>query len=148
MANAATKEKPTISIVRKFKAAPEKVWRAWTDAQTLKQWMAPSDAYAVLLAEADVRVGGRYRIVMKAPDGEEHDLSGVYREVTPNRKLVFTWAWRSTPERESLVTVELRAAAGGTELALKHEQFFDAAARDRHQHGWDGCIGRLERMLA
>jgi uncharacterized protein YndB with AHSA1/START domain len=148
MANAATKEKPTISIVRTFKAAPEKVWRAWTDAQTLKQWMAPSDAFAVLLAEADVRVGGRYRIVMKAPDGEEHDLSGVYREVTPNRKLVFTWAWRSTPERESLVTVELRAAGGGTELSLKHEQFFDAAARDRHQHGWDGCIGRLERLLA
>jgi uncharacterized protein YndB with AHSA1/START domain len=148
MANAATKEKPTISIVRKFKATPEKVWRAWTDAQTLKQWMAPSDAFAVLLAEADVRVGGHYRIVMKAPDGEEHDLSGVYREVTPNRKLVFTWAWKSTPERESLVTVELRAAGGGTELAFKHEQFFDAAARDRHQHGWDACIGRLERLLA
>jgi uncharacterized protein YndB with AHSA1/START domain len=148
MANAATKQTPSISIVRKFKAAPEKVWRAWTDAQTLKQWMAPSDTYAVLVAEADVRVDGRYRIVMKAPDGEEHDVSGVYREVTPNRKLVFTWAWKSTPERESLVSVELRAAGSGTELTLRHEQFVDDAARDRHQHGWDGCIGRLERLLA
>ena len=148
MANAATTQKPSISIVRKFKVAPEKVWRAWTDPQTLKQWMAPSDAYVVLVAEADVRVGGRYRIVMKAPDGEEHDVSGVYREVTVNRKLVYTWAWKSTPERESLVSVELRAAGGGTELTLTHEQLFDAAARDRHQHGWDGCIGRLERKLA
>lgn len=147
MANAAIKQKPSISIVRIFKAAPEKVWRAWTDPQTLKQWMAPSDAFAVLLAEADVRVGGRYRIVMKSPDGEEHDVSGVYREVTLNRKLVYTWAWKGTPERESLVTVELRAAGSGTELTLKHEQFVDAAARDRHQHGWDGCIGRLERLL-
>lgn len=147
MANTATKQKPSISIVRKFKAAPEKVWRAWTDPQTLKQWMAPSDAFAVLLAEADVRVGGRYRIVMKSPEGEEHDLSGSYREVVPNRKLVYTWAWKSTPERESLVTVELRAAGGGTELTLRHEQFFDAAARDRHQHGWDACIVRLERLL-
>ena len=147
MADAATKQKPSISIVRKFKAAPEKVWRAWTDPQTLKQWMAPADAFAVLLAEADVRVGGRYRIVMKAPDGEEHDVSGVYREVTLNRKLVFTWAWKSTPERESLVSVELRAAGGGTELTLTHEQFVDAAARDRHQQGWNGCIGRLERLL-
>lgn len=148
MANAATGHKPSISIVRKFKAAPEKVWRAWADPQTLKQWMAPNDAFAVLLAEADVRVGGRYHIVMKSPDGEEHDVSGVYREVTLNRKLVYTWAWKSTPERESLVSVELRPAGSGTELTLKHEQFFDAAARDRHQHGWDVCIGRLERLLA
>jgi uncharacterized protein YndB with AHSA1/START domain len=110
--------------------------------------MAPGDAYAVLLAEADVRVGGRYRIVMKAPDGEEHDVSGVYREVTLHRKLIFTWAWKSMPERESLVSVELRAAGSGTELTLKHEQFVDAATRDRHQHGWDGCIGRLEHLLA
>ena len=142
------KEKPSISIVSKFKASPEKVWRAWTDPQTLKEWMAPSDAFSVVLAETDVRVGGRYHFVMKSPDGEEHDISGVYREVTLNRKLVYTWAWKSTPERESLVTVELRAAGGGTELTLKHEQFFDAEARDRHQHGWDGCIGRLERLLA
>jgi uncharacterized protein YndB with AHSA1/START domain len=114
----------------------------------MRQWFAPSDAYSVLLAEADVHVGGRYRIVMKAPDGEEHDVSGSYREVSLNRKLVYTWAWKSTPERESLVTLELRAVGGGTELRLRHEQFFDAAARDRHQHGWDGCIGRLERLLA
>jgi uncharacterized protein YndB with AHSA1/START domain len=147
MAIAATKQKPTITIVRKFKAAPEKVWRAWTDAQTMTQWFAPGDAFSVL-AEADVRVGGRYRIVMKAPDGEEHDVSGIYREVHPKRKLVFTWAWKSTPERESLVSVELRAAGSGTELTLTHAQFFDAAARDRHQHGWDGCIGRLEHMLS
>jgi uncharacterized protein YndB with AHSA1/START domain len=148
MANAATTQKSALSLVRKFKAAPETVWRAWTDAQALKQWMAPSDAYTVLLAEADVRVGGRWRIVVKAPDGEEHDVNGVYREVTPNRKLVFTWAWKSTPERESLVSVVLRSAGSGTELTLTHEQFADAAARDRHQQGWDGCIARLERLLA
>ena len=62
----------------------------------------------MLRAEADARVGGRYRIVMRTSDGEEHDVSGVYREVVPNEKLVFTWAWRSTPERESLVTVMLK----------------------------------------
>lgn len=141
-------QKPSLSIVTNFKATPDKVWRAWTDPQAIKQWMAPSDAFSVLLAEADVRVGGRYHIVMKSPEGEEHDVSGTYREVVREKRLVYTWAWKSTPERESLVTVELRAAGSGTELTLKHEQFFDAEARDRHQHGWDGCIGRLERLLA
>jgi len=101
----------------------------------------------VLLAESDARVGGHYRIVARSSDGEEHDVSGVFREVVPNEKLVFTWAWRSTPERESLVTIELKRDGGGTLLTLTHEHFFDEAARDRHQHGWDGTLDRLERML-
>ena len=142
-----TGPKPSLSIVRQFSVAPEKVWRACTDPQALTQWMAPSDAFSVLVAEADVRVGGRYRIVMKAPDGEEHDVSGVYREVVPNRKLAYTWAWKSTPERESIVTLHFRDTGHGTELTLIHEAFADVAARDRHHQGWLGCIGRLERLL-
>lgn len=145
---AQVKEKPSLTIVRSFKAAPEKVWRALTEPEALKQWMAPSDAFTIPVAETDVRVGGRYHFIMRSPDGEEHDVSGIYREVVPNRRLVYTWAWKSTPERESLVTMELRAAAGGTELTLRHEQFFDEEARDKHQQGWTGCIGRLERLLA
>ena len=142
------RQKPSLSIVRKFNVAPAKVWRAWTDPEALKAWMAPDGAFTVRVLEADVRVGGRYRIIMRSPDGEENDVSGVYREVVANRKLVYTWAWKSTPERESLVTVQLRAAGEGTELTLKHEEFADAEARDRHNQGWVGCLGRLERLLA
>ena len=141
-------EKPPLPIVRSFKAAPEKVWQAFTQPEALKQWFAPGDAFTIPLAEADVRIGGRYRIVMRSPEGEEHDVSGVYREIEPNRRLVYTWAWKSTPERESLVTITMRPAGGGTELTLKHEQFFDAEARDRHEQGWTGCLGRLERVLS
>ena len=147
MANAKTKESASLKIVRKYNAAPDKVWRALTEPEALKQWMGPADAFKVLVAEADPRVGGRYHFVMKSPDGEEHDVSGVYREVVPNRKLVYTWAWKSTPERESLVTIELAAAGGGTELTLKHDQFFDEEARDRHEHGWTGTLARLDRYL-
>lgn len=145
---ASVKEKPSLTIVRSFKAAPEKVWRAITHPEALKRWMAPSDAFKIPVAEADAKVGGRYRIVMHSPDGEVHDVSGVYREIVPNRKLVYTWAWKSAPERESLVTFELRAAGGGTELTLRHEQFFDEEARDRHNHGWIGCLARLDLALA
>jgi uncharacterized protein YndB with AHSA1/START domain len=138
----------SLAIVRKFKASPRAVWRALTEAEALKQWMGPSDDFQVLLAETDVRAGGRYHIVMKSPDGEEHDVSGIYREVTPNQKLVYTWAWKSTPGRESLVTIELTPAGDGTELLLKHERFADKEARDRHEHGWTGCMKRLQRFLA
>ncbi len=148
MASTKTKEQPSLSIVRKLDAAPGKVWRAITEPEMLKRWMAPSDDFRIPVAEAELRVGGRYHIIMNAPDGEVHDVSGVYREIVPSRKLVYTWAWKSTPERESVVTIELRASGSGTELTLKHEQFADAGARDRHQHGWMGCLARLEKAVA
>ena len=148
MANTKTKERPSLALVRKLDAAPAKVWRALTEPEMLKRWMAPDDAFKVPVAEAQVRVGGRYHIVMISPDGEEHDVSGVYREIVPNRKLVYTWAWKTTPERESVVTIELRAAGSGTELTLRHEQFADEEARNRHEHGWKGCLARLERAVA
>jgi uncharacterized protein YndB with AHSA1/START domain len=147
MANTKTQERPSLALVRKLDAAPAKVWRAITEPDMLKQWMAPDDAFKIPTAQTDLRVGGRYRIVMHAPDGVVHDVSGVYREIVPNKKLVYTWAWKTNPERESVVTIELRAAGGGTELTLKHEQFFDKEARDRHEHGWIGCLGRLERAM-
>ena len=98
-------------------------------------------------AQTDVRVGGRYHVGFVTDDGERHDVSGVYREVVEHRKLVFTWAWRTTPERESLVTVVLEPSAGGTRLRFRHEQFFDETARDNHQRGWTGTFRRLERFL-
>ncbi|HET6469968.1 MAG TPA: SRPBCC domain-containing protein, partial [Geminicoccaceae bacterium] len=69
-------------------------------------------------------------------------------EVVPDAKLVFTWAWRSMPERESLVTVLLRPDGDGTLLTLTHERFFDEDARDRHRSGWSGALDKLERHLA
>jgi uncharacterized protein YndB with AHSA1/START domain len=84
---------------------------------------------------------------MCAADGETHDVSGIYREIVPNRKLVFSWAWRSTPERESLVTVQIEPDGNGCELVLMHQQFFDEAARDGHNHGWTGALLKLERWL-
>ncbi len=81
-------------------------------------------------------------------DGKAHECAGTYREVVPNRKLVFTWTWpNSTPERESLVTVTFRRAGGGTELVFLHEQFFDEKVRDDHKGGWSGTLDKLERFL-
>lgn len=148
MANAKVQERPSLSIVRKFDSSTAKVWRAITEPEMLKQWMAPSDAFTVPVAENELRVGGRYHIVMNSPDGQVHDVSGVYREIVPNRKLVYTWVWKTTPERESVVTIELKAAGNGTELTLRHEQFADEEARNHHEQGWNGCLARLEKAVA
>jgi uncharacterized protein YndB with AHSA1/START domain len=145
MATVATK--PSLTIKRRFNAPPEKVFSAWTDPEKIKRWMGPGEVKTIH-AENDLRVGGRYRIIMQAPSGEEHDVSGVYREVIAAEKLVYTWAWKTMPERESLVTVIFKPDGGGTLLTLTHEKFFDEDARDRHQHGWEGALVKLENYLA
>jgi uncharacterized protein YndB with AHSA1/START domain len=139
--------KPSLTLKRRLNAAPAKVFAAWTDPEKVMRWMG-SEGIVGIAAEADPRVGGRYRWVMRSNDGQTHDVSGTYREVVPDRKLVFTWAWKSTPERESLVTVELKPDGGGTLLTLTHEHFFDEDARDRHQQGWTACLNKMEKFLA
>ncbi len=144
---AAVITKPSLTIKRRFKAPPAKVYAAWTDPEKMSRWMGPADVQTVI-AECDVRVGGRYAVKMVTSSGEEHDVCGVYREIVPNEKLVFTWAWLTTPERESLVTVTFKDDNGGTLMTLLHEQFFDEDARDRHNAGWTGTMERLEKYLA
>ncbi len=146
-AQAKLAEKPSLTIKRRLNAAPEKVYAAWTDPEKILKWFGP-DSGPVHEAVTDVRVGGRYAVSFSTEDGEQHDVRGVYREVVPDQKLVFTWAWRTTPERESLVTILIKPDGSGSILTLIHEQFFDEAARDGHRRGWTGCLDKLERFLA
>jgi uncharacterized protein YndB with AHSA1/START domain len=147
--------KPSLTLKRRLNAPPEKVYAAWTDPAQLATWFGPKDIEA-LRVELDPRIGGHFKIVMRSTDacegsaeaGEDHYVSGVYREVVPNEKLVFTWAWRSTPERESLVTVLIKPAGAGSLLTLIHEQLFNEEARDRHEHGWIGCLDKLDIYLS
>ncbi len=145
---AKVREKPFLALERSYPVAPQKVWRAWTDPEAIKRWWGPGPGEPVSLAELDVRVGGRFRIVFGGPDGKAHECAGVYREVVPNRKLVFTWSWpNTTPERESLVTIVFLASGSGTELAFRHEQLFDEKVRDDHKRGWTGALAKLDEFL-
>ena len=139
--------KPSLAIKRRLNAPPPTVYRAWTDPAQITRWFGPEQA-EILRSEADARVGGRFHIVFRTAGGEEHGVGGEYRDVVPDQKLVFTWAWRSTPERESLVTIALKPDGEGTLLTLTHEQFFDEPARDRHRMGWTATLDKLERLFA
>jgi len=141
-------EKPSLTLKRTYPVTPEKVWRAWTDAEALKRWWGPAPGEPVSAAELDVRVGGRFRIVFGGPDGTAHECAGVYKEVVPNRKLVFTWCWpNTTPERISVVTITFEHMRGQTQLTFQHEQLFDEKVRDDHQRGWSGSLDKLAEFL-
>jgi uncharacterized protein YndB with AHSA1/START domain len=138
---------PALGFTRRYAAAPEKVWRAWTDPQALAQWFGPEAGSVVSIADLDVRVGGRYHIRFGVPGEEENDVPGTYQEVEPGRKLVFSRAWKSTPGRVSRVTVVIEPEAGGTELVFRHEQFFDQIAAGNHGRGWTAAFTCLDRFL-
>jgi uncharacterized protein YndB with AHSA1/START domain len=136
-----------LSLRRTFQASRERVFRAWTTPEEIKRWKGPGDRTTPVV-EVDLRVGGAYRVHMRSPDGSEVRLVGVYREVDPPKKLVYTWVWETSPEMgETLVTVEFLERGRATEVVLKHELFPADEARDRHEHGWSGSLDKLARIL-
>jgi uncharacterized protein YndB with AHSA1/START domain len=140
--------RPSLTIKRRLNASPEKIYAAWTDPKKIIHWFGPANIRPeTMRAEIDARAGGRFRFSFDNESGEYFEVSGVYREVIPNERLVFSWAWHSTPERESLVTVALKPDGAGTLLTFHHEQFFDAVARDNHERGWSELFAKLEKYL-
>jgi uncharacterized protein YndB with AHSA1/START domain len=131
----------TVHITRTLAAPPERVWRAFTDPAVLAAWFWPP-RFATTV-EADVRVGGRYRI--DGP-GAEMAVGGEYVAVEPPSRLTFTWRWDDQAE-ETLVTLRLAATDEGTEITLTHERFANDADRDNHAKGWSDCLDRLSESI-
>lgn len=134
----------TLSIHRTLRQPPAKVFAAWTQAEAMKRWFAPTDEYRVEVPEQDFRVGGRCRLEMHHVRGNVNVLLMTYVEITPPSKLVFTMRWENNPAAgETLLTVECKPAGTGTELSLFQERFPDETSRDNHMNGWNGCLARL-----
>jgi uncharacterized protein YndB with AHSA1/START domain len=137
---------PSVTIVRRIKAPPARVWAAITRPDLMLQWWGP-DAGPTLSVVADVRPGGQFSVVFRLLNGDEHNPTGVYQEVDPERKLVFTWNLPETSERPSLVTFLLKPFDGGTELTLIHEYLPNEDQRKSHEEGWKGLLDKLPIFL-
>jgi uncharacterized protein YndB with AHSA1/START domain len=136
----------SLTVVRRIAARPSIVFDALTTPEGIACWWGP-DGGPVLLAETDVRVGGRFRVRFRMLDGSEHESSGEYREVAPPSRLAMTWRWLGGQEDpgESFVEIDLRAVAEGTELTFTHSRLHDEATRRGHEAGWIGALDKLER---
>jgi uncharacterized protein YndB with AHSA1/START domain len=104
----------------------------------------------VLLAETDIRPGGRFRVRFRMLDGSEHESSGAYIEVVRPTRLVMSWRWAHGGEpdeagEESRVEIDLRPIDTGTELTFTHSRLQSETSRDSHAEGWAGALDKLAR---
>ena len=148
----------TLEVRRTFAAPREKVFAAWAQREQLEQWMCKdATLHTVIHHQQDIRTGGRYLMEVRDPaKGEVYWGQGVYREVKPPEKIVFTWSWTKDkpggaqlhPDSpETQVTVEFFARGNSTEVVLTHATFGSAKDRDEHNQGWNGCLDLLAKVL-
>jgi uncharacterized protein YndB with AHSA1/START domain len=139
-------QKPSLTMSRRLKAPPAAVFEALTNPQVLARWFG-SGAPETKVIEIEPRVGGAYHFGFTGMGGERNDVLGVFKEVSPVERLVFSWHWKSTPERESQVTVQIAPDGAGSNLTLLHEHFYDEDARNAHQMGWTYGLDQLQAVV-
>lgn len=142
-------------ILRYIEAPPEKLYRAWTEPELVKQWFAPLP-YTTPVAELDVRPGGSSMIIMRSPDGTDLPNPGVYLEVVPNKRIVatdaYTTAWQ--PSAKPFLTIDLTFEdLGGRTRYTARALHWNAADRETHEKmgfypGWSQCADQLEALVA
>ncbi len=144
-----------LMLTRLIDAPREKLYRAWTEPDLLKQWFAPLP-YTTPVAELDVRPGGANFIVMRAPDDKDLSGRGVYLEVVPNRRLVFTDAYAKAwePSEKPFMTVILTFEdEGGKTRYTARVRHWTVADREAHEkmgfhQGWGLCADQLTALVA
>jgi uncharacterized protein YndB with AHSA1/START domain len=135
----------SLTLVRRIAARPSIVFDALTTPDGIACWWGP-DGGPVLLAETDLRIGGRFRVRFRTLDGIEHENRGEYREVVKPERLVLSWRWKGGEDPgESLVEIDLRAIRDGTELTFTHSRLHDQETRRSHEEGWNGALDKLQR---
>jgi uncharacterized protein YndB with AHSA1/START domain len=138
-----------LHVQRVIHARRERVFRAWTTPEEILKWFGPGDCRA-LDAKVDLRVGGSYHFRVFT-QGMEMDLVGVFREITAPSRLVYTWQFKGGPPPnmpETLVTVDFVEKSSATEVRIKHEKLPTAEVRAQHRMGWEGCLEKLEALVA
>lgn len=136
-------------ITHLFKAPRAMVFKAWTTPEHLAHWSGPK-GFTTPHHSMDLREGGEFRACLRAPDGTEHWVRGVYQEIVAPERLVFTHAWLGPdgqPGHETLVTVTFAEHDSGTMMTFHQATFDSVESRDGHRGGWSESFDRLRVFL-
>ena len=142
-------------LTRLIDAPRETLYRCWTEPALMKQWFAPKP-YETPVVEVDVRSGGANLIVMRGPDGQDMPNRGIYLEVVPNERLVFTdafieaWQPSAKPFMTAILTFEPQGDKTLYTARVRHWTVEDREAHEKmgfHQ-GWGICTDQLAALAA
>jgi len=138
----------SLTIKRRIAARAGIVFDALTTPEGISHWWGP-DPGPVLLAETDLRVGGRFRVRFRKLDGSEHESAGEYLEVEPPERLAMSWRWTGGGDPNvSRLEITLRPVDGGVELTLIHSGLASDASARAHEEGWTAALDKLERHFS
>jgi uncharacterized protein YndB with AHSA1/START domain len=137
-----------LRIERTFAAPVEDVFDAWTSAEVMRRWLHVASDWETPVAEVDLRVGGKVRVVMRRPDGTEAGAHGEYKFIERPRRLVMTWTFDVEPTNEQLIELTFSQSGDATTVLMVNSRISSEARRVNQDRGWRGCLDELERALA
>jgi uncharacterized protein YndB with AHSA1/START domain len=137
---------PSLVIKRTFNAPRDLVWKAWSDSAQAKEWWGPN-GFTLPFLEMDQRAGGKWRAMMRSPEGKDIWQHGIYREIVPPEKTVYTFVWDADPENEMLVSVVFKENGAKTDMTFTQEGFKSVEEREGHNDGWSQTFDRLATHL-
>ena len=157
--SATAEQQKTLSITRIFNLPLSTVWKAWTEPESFKKWWGPKE-YTCPYCSIDFKVGGKYLASMRAADGTEIWSTGIYKEIVPQSKIVYTDSFADSKGNvvdaayykmpamplELLVTVMLEEAVGKTKMLLQHKGIPEEMREDCI-NGWQSSFDKLESNL-
>ena len=141
-------EVPELRIERTFDAPAERVYDAWTNPEVMRRWYHCGPDWATPEVEVDLRVGGRFRVVMRKPDGSEVELSGEYTGIDRPHLLAMTCTFSDDPSgAEQSIELSFSETAGSTTVVLVNSRIPSEARNDAQRWGWGRCLDELEPVL-
>jgi uncharacterized protein YndB with AHSA1/START domain len=150
-----------IAITRVFNASRDLVWQAWTDPEHFKKWWGPV-SFTCPFCEMDFRVGGKYLYCMRSPEGKDYWGTGVFQDIVPMERLVFTDSFADeqgnvvqgtyygmSPDFpvEMLVVVTLEDLDGKTKMTLRHVGVPIGRDGEGTRQGWSESFDKLAENL-
>lgn len=158
-----TKTSNSLTIVRVFNAPRERVWKAWTDPEEIKRWWGPKD-FTAPYARIDFRVGGKYLLAMRSPDGKDFWSTGTYKEIIPMEQIVVTdsfadengnvvsatyYGMDANMPLEMTLSMKFEDQDGKTKFTLHYAELGRMSSDDRKnmEQGWNESFDKLEAAL-
>jgi uncharacterized protein YndB with AHSA1/START domain len=137
-----------VRIERTFDAPAEEVFDAWTSPEVIKRWFRPGDGWQEPSAEVDLRVGGKFQVVMRDPDGAPVRAGGEFTLIERPHRLAYTWTFDDDPSNEQLIEIEFTERDGVTNVVFVNSNISKEERRNAQYDGWSRCFDELERALA